>query len=430
MSKFNTLKLYSVIILFVCFCNATYSQTPTFLDSSYTIVFEDEFTGTTLDQNKWLRRFGWGPGYSDTNIVLINQSPCGVPPNTYGNIAYREYNYNDTNVLKINGGTAKILVKKQNVIGETWNFESCPSPNCLFYTNNNCNSGLCFYTLPMPYKYVTTMLNSRQKFKYGYFEIKFRLPPFPTTPSTFNGMGPNFWLFGADPSSNNNWSEIDIFEIHSADNQLTDNIIYQSSLSANFGQPYSQGTPIGNFTDNVWHTAGALWTNNTIEFYFDGLKINQLNNPNIKVDSLVPMPMIVDINTTFTGAGYNWCDTIGSKTSLPYTYEIDYVRVWQQQEACDTTKIYCSNLNPSTYKSKIYNSVSVGGSGCNDPISSTNNMAILGSAFVEVKEGFSIDANSKVLLNVQPCIGSSVGLKVLPGSDIIPPPASFKKHYQ
>lgn len=423
----RTVKLLVVMTLLlnrqICLC-----QSPAFLDSSYALVFNDEFTGSSLNANKWIRSFFWGPGYADTSVVQTPTTwPCYYPANTYANIAYRENNLNDTNLLKISGGTAKILLKRQNYTGYVWHIDTCPSANCSYYVGGsspcNFNTNYCFYTKPVQYKYATTMLNSKQTFKYGYFEIRFRLPASPAPPAAFKGIGPNFWMYSGGP--NLYWSEIDIFEINAVNNQLTDNIIYESAkLSPKFGQ----GTMISTFPGNTWHTAGALWTSSTVEFYFDGVKVNQLSTPGIRPDSLDAMPLIVDLNTTFTG-GYGWCDTLGSNTSLPYTYEVDYVRAWQQREACDTSKTYCSSFNPANYKSKIYNYVSIGGSGCSDPVSSAPNLSLIGSNYVQVKDGFSIDNSSNVLLNVAPCISPVVNQRLTGVPPVVPVPPSFKKHY-
>lgn len=405
MRTFNKYKLVLIIML-NGFLNISFSQVPSFLDSSYTNVFVDEFTGNSLDQNKWLRRFFWGPGYSDTNKVQVS-STCGSPyGGTWVDLAYREYNYNDTNVLKINNGTAKILVKKQNVTGETWSWP-----------------GNVFTVKQRPFKYVTTQLTSRQYFKYGYYEIKFKLPPLPTNPATYSGYGPNFWLYSADPNLNNWWSEIDVFEFHGDDNLLTNNVIYLGQN--NFQYVASNPFQYTNVSANTWHTAGALWTNTGIDFYFDGQKIRSLTNQNIKPDSLVKMNMIVDVNFQLFAQG--WCEIVDTiNTVFPYTYEIDYVKVWQQKEACDTTKTFCSNLNPSTYKSKIYSSVTIGGSGCNDPISNNSTMAILGNNYIELKDGFSIDANSTIPINVLPCISPIMSQRIIAPNDIFQAPQYFK----
>src|SRR4051812_40163691 len=114
MRKLNRLKIFFLIMI-SCFLNGIiYSQVPDFLDSSYVPVFQDEFTGTSLDYNKWQRLFPWGPSFTDTNVTLVSQAVCGVPANTYANLAYDEYRQSDTNFVKVNGGSAKIYVKKQN----------------------------------------------------------------------------------------------------------------------------------------------------------------------------------------------------------------------------------------------------------------------------------------------------------------------------
>lgn len=426
MYKFNIFNLLISFMISNFFSNTAYGQVPDFLDSSYVVVFQDEFTGNSLDQNKWKRLYDFGPSFTDTSVILMDTATCGYPANTYGNYAYDEWNYSDTNLLKINNGSAKILVKKQNYNGQVWKFYSCPSSTCntidpMGPIPCDPSNTFCIYYKPTPFKYVTTFLHSKEKFKYGYFEIKFKLPPFPSNPQNFNGVGPNFWLYSADSWSD--WSEIDIYEIHGATNGLTNNIFYSTASST---VNYSQGTNVGNFSANVWHTAGALWTNSNIEFYFDGVKVNQIWNSNIKADSLAAMPLIAGINVTFNNF-YGWCDTVGTTTSLPYSYEIDYIKVWQQKEACDTTKTYCTSLNQNTYESKIYSSVTIGGTGCNDSVTNKDNLAILGSNYVELKEGFSIDNNSKILMNVKSCITPTVIPRPSSGNEISQPPAMAKE---
>src|ERR1043166_4689848 len=105
-----------------------FSQSPSFLDSSYAIVFQDEFTGTSLDYNKWQRNFPWGPANSDTIAELcVTTTTCNYPANTYGDLAYNEYHSTDTNFIKVYGGSAKLILKKQNYTGEKWSYPACSS---------------------------------------------------------------------------------------------------------------------------------------------------------------------------------------------------------------------------------------------------------------------------------------------------------------
>ena len=89
------------------------------------------------------------------------------------------------------------------------------------------------------------------------------MPPAPAAGKTYQGFGPNFWLYSADAALNNKWSEIDIFEINAIDtNQAAPNIWYQ-----NMTQPYVSVNPAppngfsyGNLSPNTWlpNTAEGL----------------------------------------------------------------------------------------------------------------------------------------------------------------------------
>lgn len=403
----NKFKVVLVIAsLFLVNTNTLSAQSYPWQDSSFALVFNDDFNGSVVDSSKWVRRYSWGPTAVDSNKVQVPKFCDTSIAYHYVDYAYCEYHYADTNFLKVSNGTAKILVKKENVTGETWS------------TKNNV-----FTVKQFPFKYCTSMLRSKYHFKYGYFEIRFRLPTLPTSPQTFMGMGPNFWLYNANNSLNNAWSEIDVFEIHAYNNLATNNIIYQSypKDSLNF---YSQGVNYAQISSPNWHTAGAYWTPNNIEIYFDGIKINQITDSRIKPDSMVEMPILLTMNAPTQG----WCELIDTaNTVFPYTYEIDYVKVWQPKEACDTSKTYCSNFNPVTYKSKIYSDVTIGGTGCNSPVNNYSNLSIRGKNYVLLNEGFSIDNNSDVLIDNPPCSGK-VNSTYIPSYYAAPPPSFNQRH--
>jgi beta-glucanase (GH16 family) len=265
------------------------------------------------------------------------------------------------------------------------------------------------------------MIYSRYRFKYGYFEIKFKLPSLPTTPNTYNGVGPNFWLYGSDASLNNYWSEIDIYEIHGNSNTLTNALHYQIDTNHTH---HVDGYSYGVISGDTWHTAGAHWRPDGIDFYVDRQYVRSITNSNVKPDSMVKMPIWVDINVP----PYGWNEYFDNSTVFPYVYEIDYVKVWQQKDACATDLFYCSNFNPSTFNSQNYNSVTIGGSTCTDTVTNAANLGIYGDSHVTLDEGFSIDANSKVLIDSRPCHQSYWGGRIMPGSDIFSPPSSWKAH--
>jgi beta-glucanase (GH16 family) len=191
----------------------------------------------------------------------------------------------------------------------------------------------CWVTEILPFKYTTGMLFSTENFHRGYFEIRFRLPESPDPPNTHEGFGPNFWLWGNNPPEVYT-SEIDVFEIFVLNGAKADTNKYTSTVHFSDmnvkKRPQAHTQAIGNRlkNDTAWHTAAAWWTEEFVKFYLDdSLYFTVQNIPEIKVDKLVDMHLIIDINSP------NWgqCNNFTDATLFPYVYEIDYVRVYQKQ---------------------------------------------------------------------------------------------------
>lgn len=312
----------------------------------------------------------------------------------------------DTNNTKIRNGSVTLYSKIENYTGKVWDW-----PHNVFTVSN------------MNYQYTTGMLYSKWKFKYGWYEIKFRLPASPpAVGKTNNGFGPNFWLFaGQNTPSTPTWSEIDIFEMRGSDYQFTTNVHFaRDTFQINH---ISSGADHGSLSGNVWHTAAANWTTNNIEFYLDGQKIREYpNHP----DSLIAMPIFIDINTPAT----NFCQNFDASTLFPFSYEIDYVRVYQKQMACDSTKTYC-NVSSSSYVSKVYDNLQIGGSGCTADISNNAAISALANTSVTLQEGFSINASTDCYIDILPCEISSLTrfLRIANSSSPVQPTWAWKQKF-
>lgn len=408
--------------MFMILLTSTFGQLPP-NDPVYELVFNDDFNGTSVDYTKWDRIPPWNQG---SNITTV----CN--PNVTTSVAYRKWQTNipgqmDTTNCKVSNGSVKLYTRKENYDGEVWSW-----PNGIWTRDT------------IPFQYTTAMLLSKNIYRFGYFEIRFRLPQPPNPPKRHLGFGPNFWMFGADTDGSegwvNHWSEIDVFEINSFDIGVNNNLYTNNAHYRNCDNSschIQDGQAFGYISNNTWHTAAVNWTPSKIEFYLDGNKLrefpcNQLNYP---PDSLVAMPMWVDINSPAT----NFCmafDTINSNgTSFPYIYEIDYVKVWQLKQACDTAKLYC-NFVPTNYNSKLYKSVTIGGTNCNSTISNQSNTSIYATDYILLNEGVSIDNQSNVLFNIEDCRDNQFGVKSLKSlllNNPNPPPPAFierqKCHY-
>ncbi len=419
MNSKNLILSFSLIVILDGLTSNVYSQLPS-SDPAYQLVFNEEFLGTQIDYNKWKRIPDWNQG---SNFAVIGNPPINVP------VAYKKWKTNipgqmDTTNCKVSNGTVKLYTRKENYIGEVWDW-----PNNVFTVSN------------LPFKFTTAMLISKTSFRYGYYEIRFRLPSPPPAPKRHLGFGPNFWFFGADVNGTggwkNYWSEIDVFEINSIDpynnqsNFYTNNVHYRNCNNSSCH--IQDGNVYGYITNNVWHTAATNWTPSKIEFYLDGVKIRDFpcNQLNLPPDSLVKMPILIDVNAPALNFGTAFDTTSANGTAFPYVYEIDYVKGWQLKQACDTPKIYC-NFLANTYNSKLYKSITIGGLSCTSNIVTQNNLSFYGKDFVLLNEGFSIDATSNVTLNTEKCDLNYIGLKTSNTNNqtktpMPPPPAYIER---
>jgi beta-glucanase (GH16 family) len=199
------------------------------------------------------------------------------------------------------------------------------------------------------------------------------------------------------------YSEIDIFEINGHTGQYTNNAHYRLHNADTLS---TDAYSAGNILDTNWHTAGCLWTSNEISYFLDGNYLRSIYNyeQKLRTDSLQAMPIIIDINSP---AG-NFCETFDPVNSVfPYRYQVDYVKVWQIADSCSTNLSYCSNFNPATFNSKIYQSITMEGGSCTDAINNNSFLGLYGSNYVLMDAGFSIDNNSKVEIDVERCLNSS-----------------------
>jgi hypothetical protein len=125
-------------------------------------------------------------------------------------------------------------------------------------------------------KFTAGMLSTEPSFRqqYGYFEARIKIPNIP-------GAWPAFWLIGPN-------EEIDIMEMLAA-------LPTHQHMTVLWG-PVTNRQRLGKVLETVdlsadFHTYGALWTKDTIVFYFDG--VEQARFPNVALHK--PMYMIISM---------------------------------------------------------------------------------------------------------------------------------------
>ncbi|MDP2386906.1 MAG: glycoside hydrolase family 16 protein [Bacteroidota bacterium] len=364
----------------------------------YDSVFIENFNGSVLDTAKWKTSYDWGNFFnSDTIGCMVSGS------RVIHDLACLDYDAFDTTNRVISNGTCKMILRKENVQGIIPLFYNCDSTECngrTCYYNSDSTVHFCMSSDTLNFKYTNTMLQSKAEFKYGYFEIRFRFPGW--TSSAYNGYSPTFWLWNA--TTPNPWSEIDIYEIYGTNGKFTNCIHVDATVDGiKEGTVDPIPTPPGEpfISLNQWHTASVNWTPDSIGFYLDDTFIRaSVNDTN---QYLQPMAMFIEntIPLFFSCSGVD-----STNTTFPITYEIDYVKAWQPKLVCDSNKVYC-NTTQSTFNSKHYQSLTLGGSGCSATFNNGINTA-KGVDYVLLQEGFEVGSNMSMLISTEPCWNGQV----------------------
>jgi beta-glucanase (GH16 family) len=160
------------------------------------------------------------------------------------------------------------------------------------------------------FEYTSGLLTSRASLvqRYGYFEIRARIP-------AGKALWPAFWLLPADKS----WPpELDILEVVGQQAEL---IVSTAHWVGADGKRASSGcrtrkpeAPTG------FHHYGALWTPESITYYFDREPVAHLTTPP-GMDK--PMFMLMNL-----AVGGNMVGKADADTPLPARFEIDFVAAY------------------------------------------------------------------------------------------------------
>jgi len=266
-------------------------------NGSYYLAFEDNFDGNSIDLTKWNPITGVPRDFSFTQQKAWHQ-----PDN-----------------LEVSNGTLKIIAKKLTTpYTGTWVTDWSTNPPT---------------TQTSTFDYTTGELWTHQKFFYGKYEIRCRLP---------NGKGfwSAFWTFGGQ-----RWNEIDIFEIYGDDiDRYTCNVHHDydgdgDSENCSFAQNNA-----ADFTQ--WHTFTCLFDFDKITFQIDGNTVRVFHRFSTVTGIPISCGENIGIGTYFQEQSYpiesmsiilNLAIQSGSNapdanTVFPNTYEIDYVRFYIKSE--------------------------------------------------------------------------------------------------
>lgn len=393
------MKRYYIIYLLILIVsvNVGFSQTP-INDLNWTLNFEDNFDGPTLDVIKWDYRPSWKSTCLDTATA--------TDPNNGG-----------TNHVFSNG-TLKLISKEEESTCETYSWPVRTDENGNPVYDENGNPVYDEIITESNMHYTSGQIISKQNFKYGYFEIYCKIPymlpiSFPLF-QTGDGLSPTFWLWPQDVNeyynSNVIWSEIDIFEIDAKNNKNTFNVHYEDNIIDNNDPTlptwslWQQDTLLNYYyylpiDFSSFRKFGCEWTPNYISFYIDDILIYTTevrylfnNTWNQYTDRLLRMNIWAGIAT----AANNFQKEITSRTLLPYEFEIDYIRVYELKIDCNND--FYSSYGYSNFDNKVKRHIEL-----SSPIPMWQNFSFRATQSIDLENGFEVPLGSSVYINNSDC---------------------------
>lgn len=253
---------------------------------SYELVWSDEFDGNELDSSSWEYQIGTGTAY-------------GLPAG-WGNNELQYYTNLSSNVV-VSDGSLKIIARQQSFGGRN-------------YTSAR----------------IRTL--GKREFLYGKIEARMKVP-------STSGVWPAFWMLPTN-SPYGGWAssgEIDIMESVNSATTMHGTIHYGSNWPDNQrnGGSFSNGS---DFADD-FHVFSIEWEEDQIRWYIDGQQYHSVNsnqwfssapaasgNPRAPFDSEFHLLLNIAV-------GGDWPGSPDGSASYPQTMEVDYVRVYESQQA-------------------------------------------------------------------------------------------------
>lgn len=269
------------------------------LQTDYQLMFADEFTGDSLDAEKWNTSHLWGPYLRINQEEQIYIDQLGIHQNRV------------EKPLIVSDGTLKITADTI----EAADLPSQPdqgAPIDAQFPTYRFNPDYGTTWIP---NYSSGIITTYDSFKFvnGYVEMKARVP-------SGGGLWPAFWLLngyyvGAQP-------EIDIIEVNGDHpNVLHHSYHFSNSVGAvesttttydAAGIDYSEG----------FHRFGVQWHPGEINWYVDGVKTHTLTTPDVSTQLMYIIANLA-VGGSFVGP---------VAASFPAQLEIDYIRAYQLKQ--------------------------------------------------------------------------------------------------
>ena len=281
-----------------------------------------------------------------------------------------------------------------------------PFPSWHYYNCDTTHKWLYYYS---------GCIETLEKIKYGYFEIRCQLP-------IHQGAFPAFWLWDANDSNTNDkhYEEIDIFEFsweyedysllgyhspnpHGAGNPYCfTSGLYYCDTAAYLGTETSQARlyPMINDSLSHWHTFSCEWMPDHILWYCDGNLIDEYHNP----DSIPHHPLTLKANYSIDRyALINYNDNSLPEWKESDTFVIDYIKVYQLDWKCNTDEVIAQQSDLNSFEYGVKRSIAITSTIEPVCIGSTDKVTFRTSNYFEITGPFQVDNGGELTIIMQSC---------------------------
>ncbi len=246
----------------------------------------------------------------------------------------------------------------------------------------------------------------KERFLYGYFEIKCKLP-------VHRGAFPAFWLWGGDNTTDPHYEEIDIFEYswNFINFQYNPNAvtlgsprrfttgIYFCDTSIYYYQSYARNYPI--IPDNEpdlthWNIFACEWSPNRVVWYFNGNAINHHYGETVPHREMF-------LKTNYALDNYILENGHPIPNFITDTMFIDYIKVYKLDCDCETDVLIQNTYDLQNYDYGVKHSISIGSNTENIFMSNNDKMVLRATDFIEITKNFELTTGTEMELIVHPC---------------------------
>lgn len=343
------------------------AQSPAY-DPNWEIVWQDHFTGTSINTSDWLvaNHFDHYGG----ELQVYTDRPQNV---------------------SVSGGNLILKIDEENY--------SCP-PGAL--TEWGCARQ---FETGLPYDYTSGWVETKQvkNTQYGYIEANIHVP-------YGSGLWPAFWAFvGPGVVGASGPNEIDIFEMlgNQPPTTMGTNLHPQycncelfPCITCVYGQQqcptydptilcYGLDVTVPDYSTG-FHRYAVEWSPDHIRWYFDDIMVREHYNPDIND----PVRIILNVATP------EWMPP-GPTAVFPKSMLVDYVKVYKLRRDCINQNICGSNF--TSYDNKVKNLITVGDGTCGNTLLTGQSIFLRATEGTLINGDFNAPVGSEMYIEAKEC---------------------------